>query len=509
LEEQVTLYHTITNWLQYDGTSYNLAVSAPNSNTNIIIPGIQVCMTRPTTIAANSIAEVKSATIETNGELRINGTLSVFKDFYNYGLVTNTNTTSQRMLEFVGSQPQDLLVMQGNTTLYNLRVNKPSGEVRLDNNINITNNLDLPSGFLNLNQRTIDLGTTGFLSNEGTNHSTYCDCPQSYIQHTSTIGSNVVVTPGSMGLELTTNGNQMGTTIIRRKHQRAGSTGISNLYGTTPSVYRMFEVVPQFNGTNYPPNGLNVNVKLTYLFHEMGPEIITNESTFVLWRSGDGGTTWEEKGGLVDVVNHNVTYNGLSQFSIISSGPTAQILPLDLISFNGRNRGDYNELTWLTENEINVSHFVIEKSRDGINFEEFSIVPSFNIPNIRNEYSSRDINPYSELTYYRLITNDLDGTISKSNVIAINSPKNSSVGVIYPNPMENILNYKVDSETQEDLEVKVVDVLGKIVLKYESKLSAGLNTISIDVSDILSGNYTILITHKNSGVTNSTKILKM
>lgn len=501
-------FNTTTNWLQYNGTGYVLAPSAPNATTNVILPPNQTCASTPTTIAANTIAEVKTITIEPTAELRLNGTISVFKDFVNMGTVTNTNTTSQRMLEFVGSSTQDVLVMQGNNTLVNLRINKPSGEVRLDNNINITSNLSIPSGFFYLNQKYVDLGTTGSLSNEGTNHSTYCDCSQSYVQSTATIGSNVVVTPGNMGLELTTNGNQMGTTIIKRRHQRAGSTSINNLFTTTPSVYRIFEVIPQFNGTNYPPNGLNVDINFTYLDHEIGPEIVSDEITFVLWRSGNNGTTWEEKGGILDVTNNKVDYNGFSQFSWISVGPSAMALPLNLLSFNGITEDKINKLNWVTDNEVNVSHFELEKSGDGINFEVLTNIPSYQLSSVRNYYNFNDVNPLPNITYYRLTTVDFDGTTYKSNVIALDNDTETQIGVLYPNPTNDIIKYNITSAQSEKIEVKILDVVGKVVLRKEFDLEIGNNSIPISLSELPNGTYTIQVKHSKQMVTNTTKIIK-
>ena len=502
-------FNTITNWLQYNGTGYVLATAAPNATTNVILPPNQTCATTPLTIAANINVEVKSITIENTAELRINGTMSVFKDFLNYGSVINTNTTSPRMIEFVGSSTQDVLVMQGNNTLYNLRINKPNGEVRLDNNINITNSLSIPSGFFNLNQKYVDLGTTGSLSNEGTNHSTYCDCSQSYVQSTATIGSNVVVTPGNMGLELTTNGNQMGTTIIKRRHQRAGSTGINNLFTTYPSVYRIFEVLPQFNGTDYPPNGLNVDINFTYLDHEVGTEIVNDEISFALWRSGDNGTTWEEKGGTIDATNNEVTCNGFSQFSWISVGPSFSILPLNLLSFNGVTEDKVNKLNWVTDNEVNVSHFELEKSPDGINFEVLTTIPSYQLSSVRNYYNFNDVNPLPIITYYRLTSVDIDGTTYKSNVIALDNKTETQIGVLYPNPTNDIIKYNFTTEQPEKIEIKVLDVVGKVVLRIETELEVGNNTIPISLSELPSGTYTIQIKHMNQMVTNSTKVIKL
>ena len=501
------VYSTTSNWLQYNGTSLVNAPSAPNATTNVIVPSIQTCMTNPLTIAANSIAEAKSVTIEPNGELRLNGTLSVFKDFSNYGLVTNTNTTSQRMLEFVGSGNQDHLVMEGNNTLYNLRINKPNGEVQLEDSINITNNLDIPSGDLRLNLKVVDLGTTGYLSNEGDGHSAYCDCPIAYIQHTINIGPNVTVTPGNMGLEIKTNGNQMGTTIVRRRHKRAGSSGASFLTSTTPSVFRIYEVIPQFNGTNYPPNGLNVDIKYTYLSHEVGAEIANEEALFTIWRSGDNGVTWEDKGGTIDLVNHTVSVTGFQQFSWITTGPGGETLPINLLSFDGTNKGEYNNLNWVTDNEVNFSHFVLEKSIDGFNFNPMTEIPSNGLSS-RSNYTSNDYNPY-QLTYYRLKSIDLDGTYNYSNVIAIEIKGEINSGVLYPNPTSDIINYGFTSEENEILEIKVLDMVGKVVIRNEVELNVGNNKIPINLTELISGNYTIVIKHTNSGVTKTSKVIKI
>ena len=503
-----SLFTTTSNWLQYNGTSFTIPTTTPDATKNIIVPTTQTCVLNPLTIAANTIAEVKSVTIEPSAELRINGTLSVFKDFTNYGLVTNTNSTSQRMLEFVGSEVQDHLTMIGSNTLVNLRINKPNGELQLENDINITNNLDIPSGNLRLNQKVVDLGTTGFMSNEGDGHSAYCDCPTGYIQRTITIGSNTTVTPGNMGLTITTNGNQMGTTVIKRRHQRAGSASVNFLTSTTPSVFRIYDVVPQFNGINYPPNGLNVDITYSYLSTEVGTEISGNEPIFGVWRSGDAGTTWEDKGGVIDLNNRTITLNGFSQFSWISAGPSGEVLPLNLLSFNGTNKGEYNQLTWVTENEVNFSHFELEKSRDGYNYETLTNIPSNGLSNVRNSYSFNDNNP-SQINYYRLKSIDLDGSYSYSNVIVIETKLETNSGVLYPNPTSDIIKYSFNSETNEKLEIKVLDVVGKVVLRVETELEVGNNTIPVSLSELPSGTYTIQIKHMNQMVTNSTKIIKL
>ncbi|MEL6987616.1 MAG: hypothetical protein AAGK97_07265, partial [Bacteroidota bacterium] len=42
------------------------------------------------------------------------------------------------------------------------------------------------------------------------------------------------------------------------------------------------------------------------------------------------------------------------------------VLPLEWVTLKAKNEGNYNSIHWITQNEINVSHFELEKSNDGI-----------------------------------------------------------------------------------------------------------------------------------------------
>jgi hypothetical protein len=236
---------------------------------------------------------------------------------------------------------------------------------------------------------------------------------------------------------------------------------------------------------------------------------VNDEITFVLWRSGDNGTTWEEKGGTIDATNNEVTCNGFSQFSWISVGPSFSILPLNLLSFNGVTEDKVNKLNWVTDNEVNVSHFELEKSPDGINFEVLTTIPSYQLSSVRNYYNFNDVNPLPIITYYRLTSVDIDGTTYKSNVIALDNKTETQIGVLYPNPTNDIIKYNFTTEQPEKIEIKVLDVVGKVVLRVETELEVGNNTIPISLSELPSGTYTIQIKHMNQMVTNSTKVIKL
>ena len=182
-------------------------------------------------------------------------------------------------------------------------------------------------------------------------------------------------------------------------------------------------------------------------------------------------------------------------------------LPINLISFNGTNKGEYNNLNWVTDNEINFSHFILEKSNDGFNFEPLTEIPSNGLNN-RSYYTTNDYNPY-QITYYRLKSVDSDGSYEYSNIVVIERKGDINNGILYPNPTSDVINYGFTSEENEILEIKVLDMVGKVVIRNEVELNVGNNKIPINLTELISGNYTIVIKHTNSGVTKTSKVIKI
>ena len=82
-------------------------------------------------------------------------------------------------------------------------------------------------------------------------------------------------------------------------------------------------------------------------------------------------------------------------------------------------------------------------------------------------------------------------------------------GILYPNPTSDVINYGFTSEENEILEIKVLDMVGKVVIRNEVELNVGNNKIPINLTELISGNYTIVIKHTNSGVTKTSKVIKI
>ncbi len=102
---------------------------------------------------------------------------------------------------------------------------------------------------------------------------------------------------------------------------------------------------------------------------------------------------------------------------------TTPILPLDLADFKGQVEKDQSvRLSWTTQSETNVSHFDIERSVDGQNFNVVKTVASQSKSGnsaTRLDYRTTDAFPPKGLVYYRIKTHDFDAKTTLSKVIAL------------------------------------------------------------------------------------------
>ncbi len=159
-------------------------------------------------------------------------------------------------------------------------------------------------------------------------------------------------------------------------------------------------------------------------------------------------------------------------------------LPLTLLDFTVRKEGDKANATWTTSNEVNTSHFELERSENGSQFQRLVTIPAVNTPG-DHHYQCVDPLPLAGRNYYRLRMADIDGRYTYSPVVLIDMNKpQSTISSIYPNPAKDIVNITV-TESRNDLSVQLVSLEGKIFLtkqlatrgNYElnmSKLSAGI-----------------------------------
>lgn len=111
------------------------------------------------------------------------------------------------------------------------------------------------------------------------------------------------------------------------------------------------------------------------------------------------------------------------------------ILPVNLLSFSGREYNGNNYLNWSVTNEVQLTQFELELSNDATNFSRIATIPAG-----KNSYQYIDDNNsfVNGRYFYRLRIKEADGTISYSRVVMIKSQSHAFMN-LSPNPAANTL----------------------------------------------------------------------
>lgn len=200
-----------------------------------------------------------------------------------------------------------------------------------------------------------------------------------------------------------------------------------------------------------------------------------------------------------DVAYFRMRLNGNSDIAFVAYNNSAfqvgGLLPSKLTNFKGNVADDKVSLTWQTLTEQNTAKFIIESSRDGVNFQAVDSVnaagTSFNAKN----YSYTELNVQGGKVYYRLKMVDLNGTYTYSVVIAVNVTNNnyttSSVSV-YPNPAVSSMVIKHQQSTGH--EVCTIRTIHGVALMQKT-LTPGAVKTTFDVQSLPAGNYVAVISN--------------
>lgn len=110
-------------------------------------------------------------------------------------------------------------------------------------------------------------------------------------------------------------------------------------------------------------------------------------------------------------------------------------LPVKLLYFRTDLDGESVKLDWATSVEENFYKFIVQRSTDGLTFEEIGEVPGqgSNIYGTESKYGFADEAPLSGLSYYRLKAVDLDESFEYFGVKAVRVNGSRKL-VVYPNP---------------------------------------------------------------------------
>ena len=168
----------------------------------------------------------------------------------------------------------------------------------------------------------------------------------------------------------------------------------------------------------------------------------------------------------------------------------AVTLPVTLSSFTAQRIGNVNELRWMISQELNLSHYVIERSTDGLNFIAIGQIAARGSSSSSINYQYTDNTPVKGINYYRLRIVDINNAVKYSEVRSVKNLGITDI-TIAPNPVTGIAHVQVDAEKADAGLIEVLDINGKKLYEQTISIKQGPNDVNINMSSMAKGTYMI------------------
>ena len=236
-----------------------------------------------------------------------------------------------------------------------------------------------------------------------------------------------------------------------------------------------------FQGSTFSEKVLNAKIAI------LATPGATNESN---------GINWYGENNTIQSPDPYFTYEALLMNS-------SNILPVELISFNGRPKVNTIELEWITASEINNDYFTVEKSTNGIYFKEVTDINGRGTTTLKSIYNWVDQSPVNGLNYYRLNQVDFNGDKTISNIIVIEFDTERGKIQVYPNPTLDEVNLNLPENWEGETSIIIYDFYGRLINSFT--ITSGFYTLP--VNNIPAGMYRLSATNKRN-ILNTTFIKK-
>ena len=198
--------------------------------------------------------------------------------------------------------------------------------------------------------------------------------------------------------------------------------------------------------------------------------------------------------------NTNISISASDDLGCSGTGgqnyPACTKTAVELLDFDGRVEEAGNNLFWATATEENSAYFMVQRSIDGVNFQDIAKVDAAGNSNVMINYSLMDDQAPAGTSIYRLEMVDFDGSTEYSNTVSLDR-RAESFGIISvgPVPANNNINIVFNSNSELETALEVIDATGKLIDLVKVESTIGLNKVVLDVNSYASGVYFINVTN--------------
>ncbi len=461
----------------------NMFASSPMVISGDLIIGAGSELTNESYDGSNSCASNRGdgTGFELRGNATINGTLTV-KD-YNSSDAECAN--HKRILRFAGSSNQTISGT-GSINVLNTEMNNSNGVNLSGIDLEITNSLEFFNGLIQTTNSKIQIENNNPNAILGSNNSRYID---GTLQWGNLVAGNLLT-----GTNYTFPIGQSGS---------VGSAPFTISFTSTPPLY--------LTGFFDSADAVSTDPPIEEICPEGSPLF---EYTY---DCATGGWTIDPDPGSGDVFTYTITltdnnvcngtfykvikdgiitegcpngqeeqFTSFSTFNLLSGNQ--QTLPVELLFFDAIPNNNEVFLSWKTASEQNNDFFLLERSKDGRDFEAIAQINGAGTSTLPQNYSYVDEKPFKGVNYYRLRQVDFDGKFEFSNIKSVQiDSRGSSNWKLAPSPTEGSLNILFEDAVPTSGEIIIYDILGHLV--HQEIIAEGRELINLSLHHLPSGTY--------------------
>lgn len=151
---------------------------------------------------------------------------------------------------------------------------------------------------------------------------------------------------------------------------------------------------------------------------------------------------WTQVGGSAAgnvATTGTISSNTLSSFGSFTFGSISFALPVDLVQFSAYKNNGVVVINWTTNDEVNVSHYEVDRSDDGIVFFNVGNTAARNTTGLQ-QYELTDTKPLQAVAYYRLRSVDTDGKTKLSKIVTVSNGGSMDKYITIVNPAHNSIH---------------------------------------------------------------------
>jgi hypothetical protein len=185
---------------------------------------------------------------------------------------------------------------------------------------------------------------------------------------------------------------------------------------------------------------------------------------------------------------------------------TSSSLPVELVSFGGMSLNEKIKLYWTTASEENCKEYIIEKTRNAMDFAEVTHVKAAGNSTSLLNYKAYDTAPLHGKNFYRIKQIDYNGDFTYSKLIAVNYAELSSGISIIPNPATDMTSIEFNSAGDYPVLLKLIDMQGKIIINKHFASTEGSNEFVLDTRQVAKGIYSLQLLYDDQNIV--TKFVK-